>query len=241
MFAWNEPLGRAIRAPLQLLPKSAVVPILSGPNAGLRWIVGSGTHGCWLGWYDRESAALLQALCRPGMTVFDVGANVGYFTLLLSRAVGLTGKVIAFEPDPSNLTNLRRNLRANAMDNVSVLAAAVTDKEGEACFESAASMGRVCATGALSVRTCCLDDFSSPYVVKMDIEGGEVTALLGAERILNEGRTAWLIEIHGDCLTPCSNILLQAGYRLKTIGHNCLLARPGDSSSSRLQAASGRP
>ena len=188
MFAWNEPLGRAIRAPLRLLPKSAVVPILSGPNRGLRWTVGSGTHGCWLGWYDRASAAVLQDLCRPGMTVFDVGANVGYFTLLLSRAVGSTGKVIAFEPDPGNLANLRRNLRANAIDNVSVMAAAATDKDGEARFESAASMGHVSATGALSVRTCRLDHFPTPDVVKMDIEGGEAIALLGADRIYERGK-----------------------------------------------------
>ena len=99
-------------------------------------------------------------------------------------------------------------------------------KDGEARFESAASTGHVSATGALSVRTCRLDHFPTPDVVKMDIEGGEAIALDGADRILSEGRTTWLIEIHGDCLRPCSDIMLRAGYRLEVIGHNCILARP---------------
>lgn len=227
MFGWHEPLGRAIRTPLRLLPKTTVVPVLSGPNRGLRWTVGSSTHGCWLGSYERANAILLRTLCGPGMTVFDVGANTGYFTLLFSRGVGSNGTVFAFEPDPSNLGSLRRNLSLNAMTNVSVVPVAVTDKEGETRFECASSMGHVSEDGALSVKTCRLDDFPSPDLIKVDIEGGELVALYGAQRLLGERRATWFIELHGGCLKPCSEMLLRHGYCLEQSGPNHLLARPG--------------
>jgi FkbM family methyltransferase len=129
------------------------------------------------------------------MTVLDVGANAGYFTLLFSRAVGA---VFAFEPDPQNLVHLRRNITLNHRDNVSIIAAAVTDKEGVARFRPDASMGSICSDGPLSVTTCRIDEFPTPDFVKMDIEGGELLALQGAQRTLLKHRTSWFIELHGD-------------------------------------------
>src|SRR4030095_268661 len=94
----SHAIGRLARLPLRAIPKSTVVPILSGPSKGLRWTVGAGQHSCWLGTYEGHFARLLDQLVRPGMLAFDVGAHSGYFTLMLSRLVGETGKVISFEP-----------------------------------------------------------------------------------------------------------------------------------------------
>src|SRR5579864_334767 len=70
-------LGRILRLPLRLLPRGSVVPILQGPLRGRRWIVGSSTHGCWLGSYENGEQKILQASIRPGSVVYDIGANVG--------------------------------------------------------------------------------------------------------------------------------------------------------------------
>ena len=226
MLAYNEPIGKAIRWPLRLIPKSANVPILSGPNRGLKWRVGGSTHGCWIGSYERNSALVLCSLCRPGMVAFDVGANAGYFALLLARASGLQGKVLAFEPDPGNLAILRHHLEINGVANVSVIPLAVTDRDGEAAFDCAASMGRISSSGSTLVRTTQLDQFPTPDLIKMDIEGEEALALLGAQRILSECRTIWFIELHGDQAKPCIDLLKANGYRVRNIGLNHVLAKP---------------
>jgi hypothetical protein len=80
--------GRLLRAPLELLPKGLTVRVLQGPARGMKWVVGSGTHGCWLGSYEYSKQRLLRRLIRPGDVVYDVGANVGFYTLLLLRELG---------------------------------------------------------------------------------------------------------------------------------------------------------
>ena len=110
-------LGRLLRLPLRLLPAGAVVPILSGPLRGRRWVVGAGPHGYWLGTYEADKQRLLQTLLREGDCFFDVGANVGFFTLLASALVGRSGRVVAFEPLPQNLAFLRRHLLLNRPHN----------------------------------------------------------------------------------------------------------------------------
>lgn len=106
-------LGRVLRAPLRLIPPGTVLPVLQGRLRGARWIVGAGTHGCWLGSYEYGKRRLFERLVRPGQVVWDVGANAGFYTLLASRLVGSTGSVVAIEPLPRNLSYLRRHLELN--------------------------------------------------------------------------------------------------------------------------------
>jgi FkbM family methyltransferase len=220
MLAFDQPLGRAMRWPLRLVPKSAVMPILSGPNRGLRWIVGSGTHGCWMGTYERENARLLASLCRPNMTVFDVGANAGYFTLLMAR---LTRRVLAFEPEQRNSLCLRRHAALNRMSNIDVVEAAVSDARGSASFGGSGFMGRLASDGARRVRTVRLDDYPTPYLIKMDIEGHELAALEGAQRILAERRTVWFVETHATDPAP---IFQRFGYSVRQVGSHHIMAQP---------------
>src|SRR5574341_2129532 len=90
--------GRFVRLPLKLLPSRLMVPVLSGTNRGMKWEVGASTHGCWLGFYEKDKQELIARLVKPGMRAFDIGANAGFYTLALSRLVGDHGKVWAFEP-----------------------------------------------------------------------------------------------------------------------------------------------
>src|SRR5258707_6646816 len=128
-------LGKALRAPLAFIPKAAVVRVLQGPLAGRRWIVGSATHGAWLGTYEYRKQRLFALSIQPGMVVFDLGANVGFYTLVAAVRTGERGRVYAFEPVPRNLGFLRRHLGHNRVRNVEIVEAAVSNASGVAAFE----------------------------------------------------------------------------------------------------------
>src|ERR1700748_2608728 len=82
----NESLvGRALRSPFRLIPAAATVPILQGPLRGRGGIVGSATHGCWLGSYEFETQRAFGRLVNGGDVVYDLGANVGFYTLLAAQ------------------------------------------------------------------------------------------------------------------------------------------------------------
>lgn len=220
-------LGRILRAPLSLVPKAAVVPVLSGPLRGARWIVGAATHGCWLGTYERAKQRMFADSVRPGAVVFDVGANVGFYTLIAARRSGVAGRVFAFEPLPRNVAFLRRHLQHNRLSNVDVIEAAVSDTAGTATFEvsESPSMGRLVASGQLQVPTVTLDqmvldsELPPPDVIKMDIEGGELRALEGARRILAGSRPLIFLATHGRGLrSDCCALLEDLGYHVSGLG-----------------------
>src|SRR3712207_2948944 len=89
-------LGWLLRTPLRLVPKHWQMFVMQGPIRGYRWVVGSANHGCWLGSYEAEKQAIFCRLVKRGAVVFDVGANVGFYTLLAAEMVGHSGTVCAF-------------------------------------------------------------------------------------------------------------------------------------------------
>ncbi len=218
-------MGRLARLPLQLLPKGLRVPILQGKLRGAWWIVGSSTHGCWLGSYEYHKRRRFEEVVKPGDVVYDIGANVGFYTLLASRLVGPAGRVVAFEPEPRNLAYLRRHLLLNGAANVAVVEAAVSDREGTLAFlrTENRSTGRLDQGGDIAVKSVTLDGFLArgterpPDVIKMDIEGGELAALTGATGILR-GRPTLFLATHGPELHRRSIDLLRAtGYELEPL------------------------
>jgi FkbM family methyltransferase len=209
--------GRILRSPFRLVPKAAVVPVLSGVNAGMRWIAGSHIAGCWLGTYEREKQRILSRLVAPGAIAYDIGAQAGFFTLALSRLTGSQGHVFAFEPDPQNASALRRHVAINGLKNVSIIQAAVSADNGLIGFHGSSATSRISDESKYMVPSISLDQFVKygfpvPDVVKMDIEGAEVLALNGATSILERKATKWLIDTHGDDLfAACRSIL--AGFK----------------------------
>ena len=82
-------LGKLLRLPLNLIPKKAIVPILKGRLKGKKWIVGSGIHRFWLGTYEwHHHTSVFEKRIKEGGIVFDIGAHVGFYTLLASVLVG---------------------------------------------------------------------------------------------------------------------------------------------------------
>lgn len=239
-------LGKALRLPFRAIPKRTRVPILQGKLRGKRWIVGSGTHGCWLGSYEYEKRLLFERTVREGSTVFDIGANVGFYTLLASVLVGNGGQVIAFEPVPRNLRYLHEHLRLNRVQNVRVVEAAVAEHEGVAHFEVGphSSMGYLSGEGRLEVGTVGLDEMVAagelplPNCMKIDVEGGEALVLSGARAMLAERHPTIFLATHGETVhRNCCDLLQSLGYELEPIGESrlaeCdeLIARPRERAS----------
>jgi FkbM family methyltransferase len=169
-----------------------------------------------LGQYEPEVVAELHQFCRPGMTVFDIGANAGYLTLLMSKLVGDSGHVHAFEPIPQNSECLLQTLQINRLRNVAVHQMAISAKAGRAQmnfvgvldgFASLVDGGhdyyRGQTVSTISVATISLDQFCNDMqiaeidLIKMDIEGAELLALAGMSKILAIQRPVLIIEFWG--------------------------------------------
>ncbi len=190
-------------------------------------MIGAGNHSCWRGTYERDQLEYVCRVVRPNSTVFDVGAHAGYYTMALSRVVGPQGRIVAFEPDASNVARLRHHIAINGLRNVDVVGAAVLEQVGEARFagERRGYLGHVADEGVV-VRAVRLDDFRMPDAIKMDVEGAEARALRSAENILSRGRTDVFLSLHGICDDEALAILEAHRYSIRWLGPRDLHAIP---------------
>lgn len=162
------------------------------------------------GTYEPELDALFRAVLRPGDIVFDVGANVGFFTLLAAALVGSRGQVHAFEPNPGTFAALRHNVHLNIGDQVRLHSCACSDTPGKVHLY----FGQGVDSGLASLRqtsdllkdtvvcrAITLDDYVTSQrvgkvrLLKMDIEGGELLALCGATGLLSGPNTPDVIAL----------------------------------------------
>ncbi len=217
-------LGKLVRLPLRLIPRGWVVTVKGGINKGASWIVGASTHGCWLGSYEADTQELVARLVRPGMTVWDLGANAGFYTLAFARLAGVSGRVYAFEPLAENVANLLAHIRLNEVGNATVIQAALGRTSGLSAFRTAESnsMGRVSReeTGYL-VPSISMDDFleshpgARPDLIKIDVEGAESEVLAGGQRFLQQAAPEIVLATHGEQQgKACAEILTSFGYSL---------------------------
>jgi FkbM family methyltransferase len=169
------------------------------------------------GVHEWAETAILPTFVRRGQTVLDVGANIGYYTLLLSRLVGPRGRVFAFEPNPVALAKLREHVELNRARNVEVAAVALGERRGHGLFrfdpgEAAAAgggppnfggwslAGGGAGGGNVAVTFETADGFARErgigrvHFLKLDVEGLELEVLRGAGEILHRHRPLCLIE-----------------------------------------------
>ena len=159
--------------------------------------------------YERSACDLLRAWLRPGDKVVDVGANHGWFSLLMAAIVGPQGVVVACEPMPQMLDALRHNLTLNAALDVRVLPIALGAEPGESTLHLFAGLPH----GHVSVSTLGRSDYATtvvpveridtavldlqPVLIKVDVEGAELEVLRGADALLRGRRPpSWLIEVN---------------------------------------------
>jgi FkbM family methyltransferase len=154
---------------------------------------------------ERHITALVESCLQPGDVFFDVGANVGFFSLVACRKVGQTGAVHAFEPLRQVATLIRRTVAANHVTNMTVVEAAVGKRSGVAQMASMTDSGyshllegashidaQRGGWHAVSVKTVSLDEYvdqvvrTPPRLIKIDIEGAELQAFGGARSTLSD-------------------------------------------------------
>ena len=241
VLTWAAPGGRA------------VVVVAAGIAAGVRLRLDLKTEKYY--WLGTHEAAVQQALARetkPGMTVYDVGAHLGFFTLGLARLVGAGGRVVAFDPLPENTRALRANLALNPSltSNVQVVQAAVANVSGQLRFYGGSdpSRARLAPPPASSedgqeVASLTLDEFvfhfgePAPQLVKLDVEGAEGMALQGARRVLREIKPVWILEVHGAAAAQAVwEELRRADYKLLSLNRAREFQAPEEFTRSHLLA-----
>lgn len=144
---------------------------------------------------DRSERAILKEIIRPGMTVLDVGANIGIYTSFMAKIVGEKGRVYAFEPSPHNFNLLKKY---NNQSNITLVQAAIGDTTGRIALYISDKLNvdhRTYETGEkrkrIDVPSYRLDDYLQGRkvdFVKMDIQGFEYKALLGMENTLQNNQ-----------------------------------------------------
>lgn len=157
-----------------------------------------------VGWFEPTETRLIHRLVKPGDTVVDVGANIGYYTLQLARLVGPAGRVFAFEPEPRNFDLLRRNIWENGYNNVTLVHAAVLARqetrrlylnhENRGDHRLQATVGRE----DIEVEGLSLDEFFSTFsgrvdFVKIDVQGAEGEVFDGMQGLVAAGRVGRII------------------------------------------------
>jgi len=154
-------------------------------------------YAIFCGW-EKSTTEMFKKVVKQGDVVVDLGANMGYFTLLAAKLVGKEGKVYAFEPAPINYSLLIKNIELNGYNNVVPLQKAVSNIAGTVkLFISDEDIGNntIYQYGDdrefVEVESVTLDEFfkDKEYrvdVIKMDIEGAEMAAILGMDRIIKE-------------------------------------------------------
>lgn len=204
----------------------SAVRVCVTPDAELRFVKPGDSA------FDLDLLAFVQRFIKPDYSVWDIGANLGILTFSAASIVGPGGRIIAVEPDPKLLSLLRRSARVQPESSarVEIVEAAVSSESGSDSFQIAArgrssnALGRVSGGNQMggvrkeiSVNCVTLDElldrFQKPDLIKLDIEGAELAALSGGQKILNSARPQIYFEIGIDS-KPVLDLLDASNYWL---------------------------
>jgi len=195
---------------------------------------------CW----EPQETEYFKKIVLEGMNVIDIGANIGYFSILFSKWIGDRGKVFAFEPDPKNYELLIKNIQANKCTNISPIKKAVSNYDGKTfLFLSDENIGdhRIFDANIfpgdeirnkIEIESIRLDSFFLPEqeidLIKMDIQGSEMLALEGMNQILSRNHKIflftefWPIAIEKSGRSPKEYLekLHQLGFKIYSLNKN---------------------
>jgi FkbM family methyltransferase len=160
--------------------------------------------------YEPNMTRVIGAITRHDMKVWNVGANLGYYTVLASK-LATEGRVTAFEPHPNNLKLLGKNVELNGLRNVTIVDAAVSDQSGElSFFESQSNTGdhRIASEGdrrSIKVRAIAAADavltYGAPELIIMDVQGAEGLILRSLRETIEASRPIMMFEFWPDGLS----------------------------------------
>lgn len=233
----TNPAARAAIAPLRWWLRRGSVRVTDGLGSGLRLSLAhlpvSHAHAGALprGLLELSVQEAFRRLLGEGKVLYDIGANIGFFTLSGSRLVGDSGRVYAFEPAPGNVAAIRENIALNALGNVEVLDVALGARRARErlLLVEDLSWSRLESQGwhpgterTLDVDVVPVDELvregriRPPDVIKLDVEGSEIDVLNGMRETLAEHRPKIVCELHG---TNHEFVALMAelGYRTSNL------------------------
>jgi len=218
--------------------------IQRGVGAGLRFNCDHGPISFVFGTHEPGVQHAFELLARPGMIAYDVGANLGFYCVILARLVGDTGRIIAFEPLPDNVRWIEHNANLNGFEQVKVRCEALgrSDSQAEFIVSAKSVWGKLASAGAppadalkrINVTLRSLDALvnagaiAPPELMKIDVEGAEADVLSGAAETLRRFRPSLIVDLHGTN-EPVAALLEQFGYRPIVLGSSCgILDSPWD-------------
>jgi hypothetical protein len=219
--------GRQIIRRLVEPPAGGTRRIPLGPASGLMLAsepAATASADLWVGLFESELAPYVRRFCRPGLAAVDVGANSGYYTLMLAHRCHAA--VVAYEPDPEARERLARNLNLNPeiASRVEVRATAVADVQTDDAVTLDDDLAETGPVGLL----------------KIDVDGGEVGVLTGARRLLDEQHPSVILETHSlDLETTCAQLLLDAGYAPRVVTARRMLRQNRPAEHNRGLVAAG--
>ena len=251
----SERLAAMSRVPV-LGPCVRALGRLMLPSRGLVWlqIEGGAGKNLWMELNLRTGQGYVRGIgepgvqnffvqhLKPGMVVYDLGANCGYFSLIAARCVGAQGRVFSFEPKPALAARVRNNMQRNGFQHCTVVEAAVWRETGTVSFASSdksdspdQGTGQMTSSAEAgktkNVRATALDDFVknaiAPDFIKCDVEGAEVDAFRGAVQILMADKPAIVCEIHSaENGRVLRQELARFGYSIRNLDENHICAEP---------------
>ena len=196
------------------------------------------------GSFEKEELVHFPALVKPGDICIDVGANIGIHTINLARAVGTTGRVIAFEPVHRNSLLIELNCSLNNLTNVTVVNAPLFSTGGKALvanmpnndsslafFEENTGQSQAVNTRSLTLDDYCADQrLDSVNFMKIDVEGADLQVLRGAKKLLSSSRKPRVVVVEmidpylkrfGDSINSLYEFMCERGYSANAIrkGH----------------------
>ena len=218
---------------------------------GLRFQVNPRDFGVTLelhstGDYEPFARNLFVNALGPGMVVLDIGAHVGLYTIPSARAVGDSGRVLAFEPHPGNRGLLERNIATNGLDNITVIPAAVSDREGQLDLHTSrfntgdhrlyrSGGGEGVPTPVVSIDAACrAEGITGVDLIKIDVQGAELQVLRGMEETLRTSPsvrlvleyTPWMLEKAGVVPRDLLDWLVSRGFDLSILDETRGVRRP---------------
>ncbi len=208
-------LGGLVRRTIEnVLPRDERIwfEVPAGPNKGTWLRVEPYWEGGLLtGYPELGVQEVLAEQLKPGDCLYDIGAHIGYYSLLAGRLVGPTGSVVAVEPDPDNIAVLRENIARNGIRNIAVVQAAASNQVGTIIFQRGADYpSRMSGHMVDSAVAPASGDFLSspsvtldllgqthqvPSVIKIDVEGNELQVLEGACDLITTYKPVLIFEV----------------------------------------------
>ena len=232
-------LRRKIRRLTRPLLRERDVEILSGVAAGMRFYAFAHDHGYDLGTSELPVQRELAKHLNAGAIFYDIGAHVGFFTLIGAKLVSPRGHVYAFEPVAGNVTRIERLVELNALGNVTIIPKAVAEasQEGDLILASHPAGAVLACAGAppdatfsIKVQLVAIDDLVSsgrlkpPAVVKIDVEGAELQVLHGMAVTIEKFHPVIIFEIDDrdrqrleEKKRRCTAFLSARAYRIQTL------------------------